>query len=215
MYVVFATSTRSTSVETTIYTFFMLMKRERWGGIWSHLSPELCFLLSDEERDVLADRGPLGVDQIKRLAHTYEELFKESCPQVISKHRVPDAPEGAEMVMIHTRHKPSGHGVTFWLVRKRHSQGYWMIEEVLVHPTAQTRLYMLTGKRFVVPKAQDEVESTSDARPDLSSTTETATATATAIATAAATATSEASLSAPSEAHVESGFNLSIKTPAA
>ena len=152
-YVIFATSTRSTSIDVTIRTFYQLMKRESWGQVWSHLSPELRFSLSDEAREVLKVRGPVGSEQLKHLATRYEGLFKHSNPQIISKHRVPGAPEGAEMIMVHTRNRPSGHGVTLWLVRHVHSQGYWMIEEVLVHPTKHTKPYMLTGKRFVAPKS--------------------------------------------------------------
>lgn len=152
-YVIFATSTRSTSIDVTIRTFYQLMKRESWAQVWSHLSPELRFSLSDEARDVLVDRGPVGSEQLRHLATRYEGLFKHSRPQIISKHRVPEAPEGAEMIMVHTRNRPSGHGVTLWLVRHIHSQGYWMIEEVLIHPTKHNKPYMLTGKRFVPPKS--------------------------------------------------------------
>ena len=152
IYVLFVTSTRSTSVDVTIRSFYTLMKRENWSHLWSHLSLNLRFLLSDREREALARRGQPGIEQLKYLASVYEHLFRESRPQVISKHKVPEAREGAEMIMVHTRHQPSGHGVTFWLVRKIHSKGFWMIEEVLIHPTPQTPPYMLTGKRFIAPR---------------------------------------------------------------
>ena len=171
-YKIITTRAQSTSITATVTSFYQLMGKGKWSQIWSNLSPVLKNLLLDEDREVVTTRGYTGTGQLKHLASIYHELFQSSRPVFVSKHRVPNTQLGTEMIMIHTRHHVAGHGVTFWLVRKVHSQGYWMIEEVLIHPKKGTPSYTLSGKRFVPPKtSQTKSEGTADSTLEATSET--------------------------------------------
>ena len=155
-YKIITTRAQSTSITKTISSFYQLMGKGKWSQVWNNLTPDLQNLLLDENREAISTRGYTGTGQLKSLAATYSDLFRSPRPVLISKHRVPNTTLGIEMLMIHTRNHAEGHGITFWLARKVHSQGYWMIEEVLVHPMPGTPSYTLSGKRFVPPKSSQK-----------------------------------------------------------
>ena len=155
---IFTFEVHNSTIHGTIAQFFKSMQAAQYERLWSTLSEPLKEALSNPERQAIAERGAPGVFQLNVLARLHQDAFSSVNPVILSKHRVSHVREGFEMIMVHTRHRPGGRGLTFWLSRSLHGETNWAIEEVLVHTNGRGGPFTLTGKRFASPKRQKETQ---------------------------------------------------------
>ena len=155
------------SLDGTIRHFIYLASHQKAKHTWGFFSSALQEQLSKVCEETLNETHVPVSHYLERFFTQHRYAFVQGKPIIFSRHKVSQAQDNTEMVMVHVKSHHSARRITLWLTRSLSGQSEWKIEDLFIHPPpnpVQTKIKTstncLSGRKLTVEQKKQIVNST-------------------------------------------------------
>ena len=154
------------SLDGTIKHLLYLAGHQKAKHTWGFFSANLQDQLTKVCEETLNETQVPISHYLDRFFKQHRYAFVQGKPIIFSRHKVSQAQDDQEMVMVHVKSHHSARKVTVWLSRTLSSQGSWKIEDLFIHPPPnpvsthiKTSSNCLSGRKLTVEQKKQIVGS--------------------------------------------------------
>ena len=158
------------SLDGTIKHLIYLASHQKSKHTWGFFSTSLQEQLSKICAETLNETQVPVSHYLDRFFKQNRYAFVQGKPIIFSRHKVSQAKEDVEMVMVHVKSHHSARKITIWLSRTLSSQSAWKVEDLFIHPPPnpvsthiKTSNNCLSGRKLTVEQKK-QIVNTSQAK---------------------------------------------------
>ena len=152
------------SLDGTVRHLLYLAGHQKAKHAWGFFSNDLQEQLTKLCEETLNETQVPISHYIDRFFKQHRYAFVQGKPIIFSRHKVSQAQEDTEMVMIHAKSHHSARKITVWFSRTLSTQSAWKVEDLFIHPPPnpvsthiKTSENCLSGRKLTVEQKKQIV----------------------------------------------------------